>query len=230
MPRDCYRTISNKIPSGLQQRETIYAWSGNLLNVLENDHDQNTKLLGRAIFLGLGSGTSGITAMNFPQTNVEIKVNEGHWFIMEAVWGCRDIENTYPDNPQDPHQPDDPNANILQDDRHETTAKATFQPNYFEGFYDQVSTSIKSKESIDIDLSNKVYPNPTTGSFTVQMPQSGNYTIRVMNLVGSTVYEGEMKGEQKKSIQLDQNLPPGNYTIHIHGDGLRHVEKLVITK
>lgn len=75
-----------------------------------------------------------------------------------------------------------------------------------------------------------IHPNPSTGIVTVLMPQTGSYTIRVMNIVGSTVYEGKMEGEQRKQIQLDQHLPPGNYTIHINGDGLRHIEKLVITK
>ncbi len=75
-----------------------------------------------------------------------------------------------------------------------------------------------------------VYPNPSTGSFNIEMPQKGVYTIRVMNTLGSTVYESEMTGEQKKSIQLDNNLPPGNYTIHISGDGLRHVERITLIK
>lgn len=76
----------------------------------------------------------------------------------------------------------------------------------------------------------RIYPNPSTGSFNIEIPQKGNYTIRVMNLIGSTVYEGKMTDEQKKAIQLDQNLPPGNYTIHISGDGLRYVEKITLTR
>jgi hypothetical protein len=76
----------------------------------------------------------------------------------------------------------------------------------------------------------KIYPNPTTGTFNIEMPQRGNYTIRVMNMLGSTVYEGNMADEQKKSIVLDNNLPPGNYTLHISGDGLRHVERITLTK
>ncbi len=75
-----------------------------------------------------------------------------------------------------------------------------------------------------------IYPNPTTGSFNIEIPQRGNYTIRVMNMMGSTVYEGNMTNEQKKSILLDNNLPPGNYTIHISGDGLRHVERITLVK
>ncbi len=75
-----------------------------------------------------------------------------------------------------------------------------------------------------------IYPNPTTGSFNIEIPQRGNYTIRVMNILGSTVYEGKMADEQKKSILLDSNLPPGNYTLHISGDGLRHVERITLTK
>lgn len=76
----------------------------------------------------------------------------------------------------------------------------------------------------------RIYPNPTTGAFHIEIPQRGNYTLRVMNMLGSTVYEGNMADEQKKSIQLDNNLPPGNYTLHISGDGLRHVERITLTK
>lgn len=75
-----------------------------------------------------------------------------------------------------------------------------------------------------------IYPNPTTGAFHIEIPQRGNYTIRVMNMLGSTVYEGKMTDEQKKSILLDSSLPSGNYTVHISGDGLRHVERITLTK
>lgn len=75
-----------------------------------------------------------------------------------------------------------------------------------------------------------IYPNPTTGTFNIEMPQRGNYTIQVMNMLGSTVYEGKLTDEQKKSIQLDSQLPPGNYTLHISGEGLRHVERITLTK
>jgi len=76
----------------------------------------------------------------------------------------------------------------------------------------------------------RIYPNPTTSTFHIEMPQRGSYSLRVMNILGTTVYEGKMADEQRKSIQLDNNLPPGNYTIHISGDGLRHVERITLTK
>lgn len=94
------------------------------------------------------------------------------------------------------------------------------------------STSIQNHSVKNNTFSDRIriYPNPTTGAFHIEIPQRGNYTIRVMNMLGSTVYEGNMTDEQKKSIILDNNLPPGNYTLHISDDGLRHVERITLIK
>jgi hypothetical protein len=75
-----------------------------------------------------------------------------------------------------------------------------------------------------------VYPNPTSGSFTVQVPQKGVYQLNVTNMLGEVVYRSEIENDRKKEIQLDQALPSGNYTIHINGGNLRHVQKLTILK
>lgn len=107
--------------------------------------------------------------------------------------------------------------------------------NSYEGMNYIRNDTLYKKKSTSNSLRNtigniRIYPNPSTGSFNIEIPQKGNYTIRVMNLIGSTVYEGKMTDEQKKAVQLDQNLPPGNYTIHISGDGLRHVEKITLVR
>lgn len=75
-----------------------------------------------------------------------------------------------------------------------------------------------------------IHPNPTTGTFTVHAPKRKNYTIRVMNILGTTVYEEKIEYEDNMTIQLDNSLPSGNYTIYINGEGIRHVEKLVLSK
>src|SRR5690606_17820294 len=98
-----------------------------------------------------------------------------------------------------------------------------------------LSNCIKLQIRVGVDdiVHNKnitIYPNPTTGSFNIEMPQKGNYHIQVMNMLGLVVYEGDMKDQQKTSIQLDNNLPPGNYTIHISGDALRHVNRITLMK
>lgn len=76
----------------------------------------------------------------------------------------------------------------------------------------------------------KVYPNPNNGTFTIELPKKGNYDIRVTNIVGATVYSSGMDGERRKEIVFDKNISPGNYTIYIQGEGLRHIEKITLMR
>lgn len=75
-----------------------------------------------------------------------------------------------------------------------------------------------------------IYPNPTNGSFTLELPQKGSYEVNVIDMIGSTVYSSTINNEQKTTIQLDNNLPVGNYTVHINGAGIRHVEKIALMR
>jgi hypothetical protein len=75
-----------------------------------------------------------------------------------------------------------------------------------------------------------VYPNPNNGSFTIRTNVSSNYLIKVLNMLGEVVYEEMVKDQPQKDIVLGSGLPPGNYTIHINGPDIAHVEKLTIIK
>lgn len=75
-----------------------------------------------------------------------------------------------------------------------------------------------------------IYPNPTSSSFTILMLQTGNYEVRVTNIVGTEVYHSGYKDAAKMTVQLDENLPPGNYILQIQGKGTRHIEKITLTK
>lgn len=75
-----------------------------------------------------------------------------------------------------------------------------------------------------------IYPNPNSGSFTILMPQAGNYEVRVTNIVGAEVYHSGYKDAAKMTVQLDENLPPGNYILQVQGQGTRHIEKITLEK
>ena len=75
-----------------------------------------------------------------------------------------------------------------------------------------------------------IYPNPTNGSFTVELPQKGNYEVQIMNMMGATVHKVNLEDQQKTTIQLDNRLPVGNYMIQINGSGLQHVQKITLMR
>lgn len=76
----------------------------------------------------------------------------------------------------------------------------------------------------------KIYPNPGTGLFNIELPLKGNYEIRVLNTLGSVVHSSTLAGQSNTSIQLDERLQNGHYTVHISGQGIRHVEKITLIK
>lgn len=73
----------------------------------------------------------------------------------------------------------------------------------------------------------KVYPNPNHGTFTIRFPRKGNYEIQVFNMLGAVVYKQVLDDQEVAELNLQSN-PPGNYTLHIKGAHLQHVEKVTI--
>lgn len=233
-PTSCYRNNVSQIPAGLTNRETVFIWSGST-SLLKNNSQDKTKIIGRAIYLGTGSTTPANTSANIPVANVEITATNGNWFIAEAVWGCREIDNQYPpdrtgggggasriviDNKESYHG--EPTGDVI----------ARYTVNKVN---EGISISMPSNDSSSLGNTTAVYnikihPNPTTGSFTIQLPIAEDCEIRITNIMGATVYLSSMKGEQKKQIQLDGGLPAGNYTLQLRGKTINHIEKLVLTK
>lgn len=92
--------------------------------------------------------------------------------------------------------------------------------------YDHKGVRIVTSQSGYISI----YPNPNNGTFTISIPEGGDYDMKVVSIVGVTVYETRLKDERKREIQLEDKLPPGNYTVHLIGKDVNYIEKLVIVK
>lgn len=91
-------------------------------------------------------------------------------------------------------------------------------------------SAIISNRLNDIDGKLTIHPNPTTGQLNITMPAPGDYEVKISNMLGLVVYQGKLKDEQQKQIQLESSLPSGNYTVQIIGKEVNHIEKIILTR
>lgn len=76
----------------------------------------------------------------------------------------------------------------------------------------------------------KVYPNPSTGIFHVQLPENQNYhTAQLYNQFGKVIYKAELNSDLNKfDIKLDNNLAKGIYYLKVEGNKFSSTKKLII--
>ena len=76
-------------------------------------------------------------------------------------------------------------------------------------------------------LSFEVYPNPNKGSFKINLPKQGTYSMVLMNTLGEVVYQGELKGKEGDVSVL---LPNGIYILKLtdEGTGVMGYGRLVV--
>jgi len=85
-----------------------------------------------------------------------------------------------------------------------------------------VSSEISNFESV------KIYPNPTSDVFTVELPNELiNSNIHIFDQLGKLVYSYENL-ENLNKVQITENLVPGIYTIKIENDAMVSSNKLVV--
>lgn len=64
----------------------------------------------------------------------------------------------------------------------------------------------------------RIYPNPTYGNVTVEMPEAGNYEFRLNDLQSNILTTVKIKDDIKAIIQMS-NLPFSIYILSIYEDG-----------
>ncbi|HSI91517.1 MAG TPA: GEVED domain-containing protein [Adhaeribacter sp.] len=77
----------------------------------------------------------------------------------------------------------------------------------------------------------RLYPNPTTGKFTLELPATynGTYQLEAQNLIGQTVASGTVKvvGGQTRELDLS-HLAKGVYLVKVHNAEVSAFKKLII--
>lgn len=76
----------------------------------------------------------------------------------------------------------------------------------------------------------KVYPNPSNGAFNIDIPSMGNYNVKIIDMMGTTVYNKVISGNSQTKINQQNELAQGNYIIRITGEGIKHVEKISVIR
>jgi len=75
----------------------------------------------------------------------------------------------------------------------------------------------------------KVYPNPSTGRIVISIPQGGNYTLRVVDILGKVVRHEAVQLNGSENISRDfSSLPRGVYMLSLSGDGYQFTSKLTL--
>lgn len=96
---------------------------------------------------------------------------------------------------------------------------------------DNIILGIKNINSKDGVLD--VYPNPSTGNFTINFEAKGIFplNVKIVDLKGSTVFEKNVNHAEKSNIVVDaNNLPNGVYLINMNSEKENWIQKLMIVK
>jgi hypothetical protein len=77
-----------------------------------------------------------------------------------------------------------------------------------------------------------VYPNPNSGTFTVELPVAANETsIEILDIFGRVIERRTLRDTQAEKVNFSLNdLASGTYFIHINSDGIKYEGKLLILK
>jgi PKD repeat protein len=84
----------------------------------------------------------------------------------------------------------------------------------------------------DIEASTNIYPNPSTGSFTLEIYANEQVNLKLINIIGEVVYKinnVEVNGFYSKVIELN-GLTEGVYYLRLEGTTMNTTEKIVISR
>ncbi|MBR5208578.1 MAG: cellulase family glycosylhydrolase [Paludibacteraceae bacterium] len=84
---------------------------------------------------------------------------------------------------------------------------------------------IEPTDVSDVEVINfSIYPNPTSGEFTIALAESGEATVEVVNVAGQVVASQKIEG----SATIKKALATGVYTVVVKSNGAVGIQKLVV--
>ncbi len=91
---------------------------------------------------------------------------------------------------------------------------------------EQLPTGIKN---LNANNAVKVYPNPASGSFTVELNASSVKELKLINIVGETIWQQTNNMLDKTTVDT-QNLPAGTYYLSILSSQDKIVKQITIVR
>lgn len=105
-----------------------------------------------------------------------------------------------------------------------------------ENHWDRSLLVTSTKEVLEDQLQlSKIYPNPNTGSFQIDISSVGNRKLEIEVIEATSgriverFYEGVFAGEQSISFELNQ-LDSGIYFVRMFGEDFNHMQKMVVVE
>ncbi|MBN8671847.1 MAG: T9SS type A sorting domain-containing protein [Chitinophagales bacterium] len=149
------------------------------------------------------------------ENNTTLTVSTGSYFVAQIVPGTEDCQSVF---------------GLFNKPCNGPAGKTTIEENNLSKNNATESELYFSKKNSILNSKISIHPNPTTGQLNITMPAQGDYDVKITNMLGVVVYQGKLKDEQQKQIELESSLPSGNYTVQITGKEVNHIEKIILTR
>lgn len=91
----------------------------------------------------------------------------------------------------------------------------------------EMSVATTIEETVVADF--KIYPNPSNGVFSVELLNNNNYKICIYDVIGSVVYENEVRAQDKITVDLSSKAK-GIYFISVKSGDLQVTSRRLLIK
>ncbi len=75
----------------------------------------------------------------------------------------------------------------------------------------------------------EIYPNPTSGRFTLRTGQEGSGIVQLFNAMGQKVYQTMVQAYDSRDIDLS-HLGSGVYILRLQGDKETHTRQVIVNR
>jgi hypothetical protein len=126
------------------------------------------------------------------------------------------------------------NANVLGTDQSYTaTAPGDYYAVYTDAFGCSTTSNTISVIAVGIadvapDHKVMVYPNPSTGIFTIVAPTAGNALVEMIDVAGRVVLRQQWLTTNATSLTIHSNLEAGIYSVTVTVQGTRYKTKVIV--